>query len=57
MTDTVIVAATANRHRKVRRSACQDSRTRTGATVIRDLLARAGLQPDQISEVILGQVS
>ena len=27
-----------------------------GATVIRELLARARLQPDQISEVILGQV-
>ena len=27
-----------------------------GATVIRALLAQSGLKPDQISEVILGQV-
>jgi acetyl-CoA C-acetyltransferase len=56
MTDTVIVAATRTAIGKFGGALAKIPAPELGATVIRELLARAGLQPDQISEVILGQV-
>jgi len=56
MTDIVIVAATRTAIGKFSGALAKIPAPELGATVIRELLARAKLQPDQISEVILGQV-
>ena len=56
MTDIVIVAATRTAIGKFGGALAKIPAPELGATVIRELLARAKLQPDQISEVILGQV-
>jgi acetyl-CoA C-acetyltransferase len=56
MTDIVIVAATRTAIGKFGGALAKVPAPELGATVIRELLARAKLQPDQISEVILGQV-
>jgi acetyl-CoA C-acetyltransferase len=56
VTDIVIVAATRTAIGKFGGSLAKIPAPELGATVIRELLARAKLKPDQISEVILGQV-
>ena len=56
MTDIVIVAATRTAIGKFGGGLAKIPAPELGATVIRELLARAKLQADQISEVILGQV-
>jgi acetyl-CoA C-acetyltransferase len=56
MTDIVIVAATRTAIGKFGGALAKIPAPELGATVIRELLSRAKLQPDQISEVILGQV-
>ncbi|HEV2978497.1 MAG TPA: acetyl-CoA C-acetyltransferase [Casimicrobiaceae bacterium] len=56
MTDIVIVAAVRTAIGKFGGTLAKTPAPELGATVIRALLARANLQPDQISEVILGQV-
>jgi acetyl-CoA C-acetyltransferase len=56
MTDIVIVAATRTAIGKFGGALAKIPAPELGAIVIRELLARARLQPDQISEVILGQV-
>ena len=56
MTDIVIVAATRTAIGKFGGALAKIPAPELGATVIRELLARTKLQPDQISEVILGQV-
>ena len=56
MTDIVIVAATRTAIGKFGGALAKIPAPELGATVIRELLARAKLQADQISEVILGQV-
>jgi acetyl-CoA C-acetyltransferase len=56
VTDIVIVAATRTAIGKFGGALAKVPAPELGATVIRELLARAKLQPDQISEVILGQV-
>jgi acetyl-CoA C-acetyltransferase len=56
MTDTVIVAATRTAIGKFGGALAKIPAPDLGVAVIRELLARAKLQPDQISEVILGQV-
>jgi len=56
MTDIVIVAATRTAIGKFGGALAKIPAPELGATVIRELLARAKLKPDQISEVILGQV-
>jgi acetyl-CoA C-acetyltransferase len=56
VTDIVIVAATRTAIGKFGGALAKIPAPELGATVIRELLARARLQPDQISEVILGQV-
>jgi acetyl-CoA C-acetyltransferase len=56
MTDIVIVAATRTAIGKFGGALAKIPAPDLGATVIRELLARTKLQPDQISEVILGQV-
>src|SRR5450432_2936897 len=56
MTDIVIVAATRTAIGKFGGALAKIPAPELGATVIRELLARAKLNPDQISEVILGQV-
>src|SRR5450432_1001759 len=56
MTDIVIVAATRTAIGKFGGALAKIPAPELGAAVIRELLARARLQPDQISEVILGQV-
>jgi acetyl-CoA C-acetyltransferase len=56
MTDIVIVAATRTAIGKFGGALAKIAAPELGATVIRELLARTKLQPDQISEVILGQV-
>ncbi len=56
MTDIVIVGAVRTAIGKFGGSLAKTPAPELGATVIRALLARANLQPDQISEVILGQV-
>jgi acetyl-CoA C-acetyltransferase len=56
VTDIVIVAATRTAIGKFGGALAKIPAPELGATVIRELLARAKLQPDQISEVILGQV-
>ena len=56
MTDIVIVAATRTAIGKFGGALAKIPAPELGATVIRELLARAKLQADQISEVIMGQV-
>ncbi len=56
MTDIVIVGAVRTAIGKFGGALAKTPAPELGATVIRALLARANLQPDQISEVILGQV-
>ena len=56
MTDIVIVAATRTAIGKFGGALAKIAAPELGATVIRELLSRTKLQPDQISEVILGQV-
>jgi acetyl-CoA C-acetyltransferase len=56
VTDIVIVAATRTAIGKFGGALAKIPAPELGATVIRELLARAKLQPEQISEVILGQV-
>ncbi|HEX5864212.1 MAG TPA: acetyl-CoA C-acetyltransferase [Casimicrobiaceae bacterium] len=56
MTDTVIVGAVRTAIGKFGGGLAKTPAPELGATVIRALLARANLQPQQISEVILGQV-
>jgi acetyl-CoA acetyltransferase len=56
MTDIVIVAATRTAIGKFGGALAKIPAPDLGAVVIRELLARGKLQPDQISEVILGQV-
>ena len=56
MTDIVIVAATRTAIGKFGGALAKIPAPELGATVIRELLARTKLQPEQISEVILGQV-
>ncbi|HEY2969303.1 MAG TPA: acetyl-CoA C-acetyltransferase [Casimicrobiaceae bacterium] len=56
MTDMVIVGAARTAIGKFGGGLAKTPAPELGATVIRALLARANLKPDQISEVILGQV-
>ena len=56
MTDTVIVGAVRTAIGKFGGALAKTPAPELGATVIRALLARANLKPEQISEVILGQV-
>jgi len=56
MTDIVIVGASRTAIGKFGGGLAKTPAPELGATVIRVLLARANLKPDQISEVILGQV-
>jgi acetyl-CoA C-acetyltransferase len=56
MTDIVIVGAVRTAIGKFGGSLAKIPAPELGAVVIRALLARANLQPDQVSEVILGQV-
>ncbi len=56
MTDIVIVGAVRTAIGKFGGTLAKTPAPELGATVIRALLARANLKPDQISEVILGQV-
>jgi acetyl-CoA C-acetyltransferase len=56
MTDIVIVGAVRTAIGKFGGALAKTPAPELGATVIRALLARANLKPDQISEVILGQV-
>jgi acetyl-CoA C-acetyltransferase len=56
MTDIVIVGAVRTAIGKFGGALAKTPAPELGATVIKALLARANLKPDQISEVILGQV-
>ncbi|MGH8778661.1 acetyl-CoA C-acetyltransferase [Paraburkholderia sp.] len=56
MTDVVIVSAARTAVGKFGGSLAKISAPELGATVIRAVLERAGLKPEQVSEVILGQV-
>jgi len=56
MTDVVIVAAARTAVGKFGGTLAKVAAPELGATVIRALLERSGLKPEQISEVILGQV-
>src|SRR5438477_3837469 len=56
MTDIVIAAALRTAIGKFGGSLAKTPAPELGATVIRALLARSNLKPEQISEVILGQV-
>lgn len=56
MTDVVIVSAARTAVGKFGGSLAKVSAPDLGATVIRAVLERAGLKPEQVSEVILGQV-
>jgi acetyl-CoA C-acetyltransferase len=56
MTKIVIVAATRTAVGKFGGALAKIPAAELGATVIRSLLARTGVKPEQISEVILGQV-
>jgi len=56
MEDIVIVAATRTAVGKFAGTLAKTPASELGATVIRELLARSGLQGEQIGEVILGQV-
>jgi acetyl-CoA C-acetyltransferase len=56
MTDIVIAAAARTAIGKFGGSLAKVPAPELGATVIRELLARGKIQPEQVSEVILGQV-
>ncbi|MFM0054540.1 acetyl-CoA C-acetyltransferase [Paraburkholderia phytofirmans] len=56
MTDVVIVSAARTAVGKFGGSLAKIAAPDLGATVIRAVLERAGLKPEQVSEVILGQV-
>jgi acetyl-CoA C-acetyltransferase len=56
MTDVVIVAAARTAVGSFNGSLAKISAADLGAHVIKGLLAKTGLKPEQISEVILGQV-
>ena len=56
MTDVVIVSAARTAVGKFSGSLAKIAAPELGATVIRAVLERAGLKPEQVSEVILGQV-
>jgi acetyl-CoA C-acetyltransferase len=56
MTDVVIVSAARTAVGKFGGSLAKIAAPDLGATVIRALLERSGVKPDQVSEVILGQV-
>ena len=56
MTDIVIVGAVRTAIGKFGGTLAKTPAPELGATVIKALLARANLKPDQVSEVILGQV-
>ncbi|AGK47771.1 MULTISPECIES: acetyl-CoA C-acetyltransferase [Burkholderia] len=56
MTDVVIVSAARTAVGKFGGSLAKIAAPELGATAIRAVLARAGVKPEQISEVILGQV-
>jgi len=56
MEDIVIVAATRTAVGKFAGTLAKTPASELGATVIRELLVRSGLQGEQIGEVILGQV-
>jgi acetyl-CoA C-acetyltransferase len=56
MTDVVIVSAARTAVGKFGGSLAKIAAPELGATVIRAVLERAGLKPEQVSEVILGQV-
>jgi len=56
MTEVVIAGAVRTAIGKFGGSIAKTPAPELGATVIRSLLTRAGLKPEQISEVILGQV-
>ena len=56
MEDIVIVAAARTAVGKFGGTLAKTPATELGATVIKELLARSGLQGEQIGEVILGQV-
>ena len=56
MTDIVIVAALRTAIGKFGGALAKVPAPELGATVIRALLAQSGVKPDQVSEVILGQV-
>ncbi len=56
MANVVIVAAVRTAVGKFGGSLAKEAPADLGATVIRGLLEKTGLKPEQISEVILGQV-
>ena len=56
MTDVVIVSAVRTAVGKFGGSLAKIAAPELGATVIREALARAKVAPDQVSEVIMGQV-
>ncbi|WP_367189943.1 acetyl-CoA C-acetyltransferase [Burkholderia sp. Ed8] len=56
MTDVVIVSAARTAVGKFGGSLAKMAAPELGATVIRAVLERAGVKPDQVSEVIMGQV-
>src|SRR3972149_11729399 len=56
MADVVIVAAGRTAIGKFGGTLAKIPAADLGAHVIRQLLARAGIKPDQVSEVIMGQV-
>lgn len=56
MTDVVIVAAGRTAIGKFGGTLAKISAAELGAHVIRGLLARSGVKPDQVSEVIMGQI-
>src|SRR6201998_965710 len=56
MTDVVIVSAARTAVGKFGGSLAKIAAPELGATVIRAVLERSGLKPEQVSEVILGQV-
>ncbi len=56
MDDVVIVAATRTAVGKFGGSLAKISAADLGAHVIKGLIAKTGIKPDQVSEVIMGQV-
>ncbi|MGN8191819.1 acetyl-CoA C-acetyltransferase, partial [Burkholderia cepacia] len=56
MTDVVIVSAARTAVGKFGGSLAKIAAPELGATVIRAVLERAGVKPEQVSEVIMGQV-
>ena len=56
MQDIVIVSAARTAVGKFGGSLAKTPATDLGALVIQEVLARAGVQPEQVGEVIMGQV-